>query len=130
MSDVEHEIVEQRRLIEAVLRGDGDEQTFGRFAEALTADFTLCMPDGDLRVWGDIVSGLDRLAGSAPGIVVTIRSVQLVVADSRTVVSTYEEHQVAPEVTTARRSTAVFVRDDSARHGLRWRHLHETWLAA
>ncbi|GAA3740816.1 hypothetical protein HDA32_002575 [Spinactinospora alkalitolerans] len=58
-----------------------------------------------------------------------IRDARVLTADGGLVVAVYEEHQRTDEPHSARRSTAVFVRDPAARHGLRWRHPHETWIS-
>lgn len=43
-------------------------------------------------------------------------------------VGTYEEWQTVDGVATGRISTAVMVPDPGMPNGLRWVHLHETWL--
>jgi hypothetical protein len=43
-------------------------------------------------------------------------------------IGTYEEWQTAEGITTARISTAVMMPAVDTPNGLRWLHLHETWL--
>ena len=43
-------------------------------------------------------------------------------------VGTYEEWQTVGDVSTGRISTAVMMPDPGTPNGLRWVHLHETWL--
>lgn len=130
MSDVEHEIVEQHRLIEAVLRGTAADEALTQFADVLSPRFQLYWPDGEVTGRDEIVAGLVHARGSEPDVTVRIEAVRLLAADTATVVATYEEYQTSPEQQSVRRSTAVFGRDPSVRHGLRWEHLHETWKAA
>ncbi|PSL04728.1 hypothetical protein CLV30_105195 [Haloactinopolyspora alba] len=127
MSEAENEIVEQHRLIEALLRGEATEESLAAFAGVLTPRFEIWMPDGEVGRRADVVDGIARSAGSDPGLRITIDAVRVVAADIATVVATYDEHHARPDGATSRRSTAVFVRDPDARHGLLWEHLHETW---
>lgn len=55
--------------------------------------------------------------------------VTVVHADAASVVATYEGWQDGPAGRTGRRSTVLFERDAAARHGLRSKHLHETWIS-
>jgi len=120
------EVAEHHRFIEAWLRGTADPGRLAEFVEMHTPDFTLCGPDGGAVGRDAIASGFGAGHGTAPGISVEIRGARLVAAEGDLVVAAYEEHQEAPP--SIRRSTVVFTRDPGARNGLRWKHLHETWI--
>ncbi|WP_017591600.1 DUF4440 domain-containing protein [Nocardiopsis potens] len=121
------EIAEHHRFIEAWLRGTADPGRLGEFVAMHTPDFTLCGPDGGVLDRDAVASGFGGGHGAAPGIGVRIRGARLVAEEGDLVVAAYEEHQEAPS--SVRRSTVVFARDPGARNGLRWKHLHETWIA-
>ena len=61
---------------------------------------------------------------------ITIRNVETQWRHRDAVAATYEEWQEQAEFVTGRLSTVVFVVDDGAPNGLRWEHVHETWVQA
>ncbi|KAB2342637.1 nuclear transport factor 2 family protein [Actinomadura rudentiformis] len=126
-SQVEAEIVDQHRFIEAWLRGDADRsaQEYGAFVARHTPDFVLNGPGGDATPRDELMAGLEGAHGAMPGLVIEIRDVRVLAERDDLVVAVYEEHQASPAERSARRSTVVLVRDGS---GFRWRHLHETWI--
>jgi hypothetical protein len=99
------------------------------FAEAHAADFTMVTPDGLLMHRDELLPGFEGAHGAAPGLSIRIADVTVVHADTGAVLVTYEEHQDGPAGPSVRRSTVLLARDAGAPHGLRSRHLHETWVA-
>lgn len=105
------------------------------FHEGLTrrlADgFALIPPAGTWLAGGDLEDAVYRAHGSNPGFRIAIRRVQLRADDAGLVVATYQEWQRNARASTppdnGRAATAVFRRSES---GLRWVHVHETWLPA
>ena len=65
---------------------------------------------------------------SLDGLTIEIRNVRPVLDTGDLVIATYEEWQRWSGGSNARTSTVVFTIDSGARHGLRWKHVHETWL--
>ncbi|GAB3484842.1 DUF4440 domain-containing protein [Nocardiopsis coralliicola] len=130
MHDAVAEIVEHHRFIEAWLQGSADPGGLEGFLERHTPDFTLCGPGGDTADRAGLAAGFGAGHGAAPSVSVEVREARVVAEDAGLVVAVYEEHQASPGASTARRSTAVFTREASARNGLRWKHLHESWIAA
>lgn len=122
------EIVEQHRFIEAWLRGTAEAALLTAFVDMHTSDFALYGPDGTVTGIQEVATGFGRARGTMPGIDVKIRNARVLTAADGIVVAVYEEHQRVEGSWNARSSTAVFVEDPAARHGLRWRHLHETWI--
>ncbi|OLT17671.1 hypothetical protein BJF78_12630 [Pseudonocardia sp. CNS-139] len=110
------------------LTGRAAPSAFDAFAGAHHAAFTMITPEGALVRRDDLLPGFKNAHGSAPELVIQIVGVRVVHADATTVVATYEEWQDGPAGRTGRRSTVVFERDVAAPHGLRSRHLHETWI--
>ncbi|MGC0418957.1 DUF952 domain-containing protein [Embleya sp. AB8] len=115
-------------LIEGLLTG-ASRDTAG-FALAHAPDFTLTEPGGRTLTRPEVLAMIDGAQGAVPGLRITIEGVRVVASADEFVVATYREVQVrAAGGATVRAATVVFERDASAAHGLRWRHLHETWAA-
>ncbi|TDD18768.1 nuclear transport factor 2 family protein [Nonomuraea diastatica] len=133
MTDAEREVIRHHRVIEEWLTGAADRAGFESFAGALAPDFTLVGPDGVAMTQGEVRAWVEGSHGSAPDLRITIRDVRVVAESGDLVVAAYEEwHRTAPgghapsPAARGRRATVVFRRGP----GLRWLHLHETWLAA
>ncbi|WP_165367459.1 DUF4440 domain-containing protein [Phytoactinopolyspora endophytica] len=125
------EIIRLHRIIERWLSGraslDGDE--FGGFRDVLAPAFTMVDPDGALVDRERVLEAVQAAHGTEPTIEIRIHDIALVAADAETVVATYrEEHRGATSGRSQRQATATFIREHRAPHGLRWRHLHETWV--
>ncbi|MEU4542907.1 DUF4440 domain-containing protein [Nonomuraea dietziae] len=120
------EIVRHHRVIEDWLTGRGTRADLPTFTDAHTPAFTLITPDGEALPLSRVVTMIEPAYGAAPTLTIAIRDVKVVVSAEPFVVATYEEHH-GGQNPSVRRATVVFVRDATARHGLRWTHLHETW---
>jgi hypothetical protein len=119
----------QHRVIADWLTGRAAPEVFAAFADAHHDDFTMVTPDGSLIHRDDLLPGFKNAHGSAPELSIEIVDVDVVHVDESSAVATYEEWQDGPAGRTGRRSTVVFERDATAPHGLRSRHLHETWIS-
>jgi hypothetical protein len=126
------QIGELHRVIEDWLGGrvPRTPAAFAAFAGAHAPGFTMVTPDGALLGRDELLPGFEGAHGSAPGLQIRITDVAVVHADAGGVVVTYEEWQDGPAGRSGRRSTVLLERDDAAPHGLRSRHLHETWIAS
>ncbi len=102
----------------------GSHHDFDAFADAHTTDFTMIDPDGVVHTRDVALSAVAAAHGSRPGLRIRIANVR-VVANR---VATYEEWHEDDRAAPPRIATAVFRLDRSAPHGLRWAHLHETWI--
>ncbi|TDE22096.1 DUF4440 domain-containing protein [Nonomuraea mesophila] len=133
MTDAEREVIRQHQVIEGWLTGAADRAGFAAFSDALAPGFTLVGPDGVAMAREQVRAWVEGSHGSAPHLRITIRDVRVVAGSGDLLVATYEEwHTTAPSgnntpspATQGRRATVVFLREP----GLRWLHLHETWLA-
>jgi hypothetical protein len=124
------EVVALHRVIESWLTGSAPRtrEAFARFADALADEFVIVHPSGAAESKSDIVAALWNAHGAnGDGFSIEIRNVTCRVEADPWCVLTYEEWQHDDE-TTARISTVVFLRSDTA-IGVEWVHLHETWLA-
>jgi len=124
------QIGDLHRMIEDWLSGRAPRTAagFAAFADAHVPGFTMITPDGAMLGRDDLLPGFEGAHGSAPGLSIVIGEVTVVHADVGCAVATYEEWQDGPAGRSGRRSTVLLDRDDAAPHGLRSRHLHETWI--
>ena len=101
-----------------------------QFTPRFDPDFVLIPPSGELLTLEQLSAGLRAAYGQNPDFRIAIREVQLrrVVADH--VLATYQEWQrhalASTPADNGRVATVLFDRS----HGLRWLHVHETWLPA
>jgi hypothetical protein len=95
-----------------------------RRLDVLDESFHMIGPDGRLQDVGEVRSAIENAYGHRP-MLIEIRNVR---AHPSAPVGTYEEWQTIDGELTGRISSAVMAIDRSAPNGLRWMHLHETWL--
>lgn len=104
------------------------DATLERLRRALAPEFRLIHPSGRWTTRADILAGLRDRHGRQPGLTIDIRDVRLRQATDEIAVATYEEWQESKASTDGRLSTVTFRREADAPNGLRWLHVHETWL--
>jgi hypothetical protein len=127
------EIVRLHRIIERWLSGRArvDGPDLDEFRAALAPGFTMVDPDGDVGQRDEVLAMVRAAHGVQPTIKIRICDVALVASDaarSTVVVARYrEDHHGTTAQRPCRFATVVFIRDDHAPHGPRWKHLHETW---
>ncbi len=126
------EIRALHQFFEGWLRGTrpDTDASFRRLHRALAPAFRLISPAGDWRRRGDVLRGLRSAHGSRPGLTIDIRNVRVRRNGQQVVAATYEEWQRSESTEDGRLSTVVFARRPEAPTGLRWCHVHETWLQA
>lgn len=123
----ELEIIELHRFFEAWFLGR--EDSLERAELALHLDFTMIGPDGTLA---DRSTTLRRLRdGHAHSTDLRIETGDhrlLHTADDLLIATYVERHRLAGDRANERISTVVFVPTRRGPNGLRWLHVHETWL--
>ncbi len=123
------EITEVHQFFQEWFRGEIDEGAFSRLDQALDSGFVIIGPGGQALDRGKILEAVRRQHGTDREAVIEVRNVVLRMETEGTAVFTYEEWQRQPDGTMrGRLSTVVFTGDVGAPHGLRWRHVQETWL--
>ncbi len=123
------EITEVHQFFQEWFRGESTEEALSRFDQALDSGFVIIGPGGQALDRGTILEAVRSRLGADPEAVIEVRNVVLRVETETTAVFTYEEWQRQPDGTMrGRLSTVVFARETQAPNGLRWRHVHETWL--
>jgi Uncharacterized protein conserved in bacteria len=108
------------------------DEAFRRLDQALAPEFQLIHPSGEWRSRDDILTGLRQAYSCQPGLTIEIEDVRLRQEREELVVATYEEWQLSERKEGGRLSTVVFARrsegPEGNPNGLRWLHVHETWL--
>lgn len=129
LQDGTREITEVHQFFQEWFRGETTEEAFSRFDQALDSGFVIIGPGGQALDRGTILEAVRRQHGADPEAVIDVRNVALRMETETTAVFTYEEWHRQPDRTMrGRLSTVVIAREARAPNGLRWRHVHETWL--
>ncbi|MDH3235186.1 MAG: DUF4440 domain-containing protein [Alphaproteobacteria bacterium] len=109
-----------------------DVETYAGFASMFEPGFVMIGPNGVPTRLDDLLPGLESghgmRAGTAPPFAIRIENVAPLHIWNEQALVTYEEWQDLPDGTTARQSSVLFRRAPEARNGVRWLHLHETWI--
>ncbi len=141
---VEREVTELHDFFEKWFTGTLPErdEAFDRVSNVLDHQFVLVIPEGRIIRRAELLKSLrdkhgaraEALDSKTPhSFEIWVDRIDIQIEDDHLVVATYEEWQRigddAGEVEEKGRiSSVVFNCDDDMPNGLRWRHLHETWL--
>ena len=130
------EVIALHRFFEDWFGGycDDDDRVFAeRLLDRMHEDFTIILPGGIMLDGAGFWPEFRKLYGSNPDFHISIRNIRQKpsVLDSVYIV-TYEEwqrnaKQSKPE-DNGRLFSAVFIADEQAPYGIKWLHVHETWL--
>jgi len=129
----EHEIVELHRFFTEWFHGTVPEtdEAWSRVTNVLGPDFVLVSPDGHRLERGPLLDGIRaRHGGHGPtqDFEIWIRNLACRPVSAELVLATYEEWQRREGEECGRISTALFALDRQTPNGVRWLHVHETWL--
>ena len=122
-SSFEAEVLELHAFFERWYSGVAALTEFSRM-DVLADSFVLIGPDGRSSTVEQVREFVEAAYGRRP----TGFEIRNVAVRPHTPVGTYEEWQTVGNATTGRISTAVMMLDPDTPNGLRWVHLHETWL--
>lgn len=103
-------------------------RAFRRVRRALAPAFRLIHPSGEWRSREEILTGLRKGHASEPGLTIEITDVCPRGTGTEILAATYKEWQRIGGDEDGRLSTVVFARRPEGPSGLRWLHVHETWL--
>ncbi|HUT51254.1 MAG TPA: hypothetical protein VM325_18135 [Alphaproteobacteria bacterium] len=107
-------------------------ESYAGFAPVFEPGFVMISPNGATTRLGDLLLNLEGAhglrAGTVPPFAIRVEKVTPLHIWSGHALVAYEEWQDLPEGTTARQSSVLFRRAPETRHGVRWLHLHETWI--
>jgi hypothetical protein len=107
------------------------EQTrehFARFAEVTAEEFHLISPSGVMIDRAQALAWIWEMHGARPTTRMGVDKVRVVSRRAGYCVAVYEEWQETPDTRTVRLSSALLDENTDAPNGLRWLHVHETWI--
>lgn len=124
------EIIGLHDFFQAWLEGSlpATNAVFARFLQSTSASFTLIGPDGTTAGRDATAAWIYAAHGTRRGFRLWTDDHRLCAGGEDWALVTYREWQSRDGMTTARISTALLVADDAAPLGLRWVHVHETWV--
>jgi hypothetical protein len=124
------EIVELHDFFQGWLSGSlpASETVFARFADTMDANFAIITPGGELVERAVLLRSLRSAHASRPGLRIWIERPHVRMNAGPLTLATYEEWQAMHGETTARISSVLFAEQHAAPNGLRWLHVHESWM--
>ena len=108
------------------LRGEGEED-MSRIESALAPDMTFVTAQGAIIERERLMADIATTFGSRQ-LRIRIENPTAHWSTSDMILATYEEWHEHADYITGRQSTAVFRIDPDGPNGVRWRHVHETWI--
>jgi hypothetical protein len=131
--DCRTEIIELHRFFTWWFSGElpNTDAAWSALENGLAPDFALITPHGTRVERDPLLTSLRPLHGQhgpAAGFKISIRNYDCRHVDDGLVLATYEEWQTLHGQETGRLSTALFERNPAMPNGVRWLHVHETWL--
>ncbi|MCB1034010.1 MAG: hypothetical protein KDD47_09280 [Acidobacteria bacterium] len=126
------EVEELHRFFEGWFVGtlERSDEVFAQLPEALAPGFAIIGPSGRLVEREDLLVEIRRAHGAWQplGGRIRIENFRHRQSVQGLHVVTYEEHQAQGGTKTARLSSALLADAPESPRGLRWLHVHETWL--
>jgi hypothetical protein len=107
-----------------------NEANFARFTGATAKDFHLVSPAGAMADRTQAEAWIWEMHNTRPDWRLWVEKVQVTAQRAGFWIVTYEEWQESPAGRTVRFSSALLEEAPAAPNGLRWLHVHETWLPA
>ncbi|WP_290652603.1 DUF4440 domain-containing protein [Aquisalimonas sp.] len=110
-------------------RGDASSEAFQRLEQALADGFVIVTPDARILERRAIIDGVCSQYATDPHAQLEIRRISPRTVRGPIAIVTYEEWQARQGgPMRGRLSTVVLQADTEGPNGLRWLHVHETWL--
>ena len=106
------------------------DENFSRCVNVLHPNFTIIFPSGDQVHYQTLLKNLRNAHGSQANMRIWIKQIQVLHQIGELVLATYEEWQETNGQETSRLSTVLFQKAPTTPNGLRWLHVHETWINA
>lgn len=128
----EDEVFELHRFFQEWYLGEVDDpngEAFGRVSEVLAEEFHIVTPEGKMLGRSEILTAVRGGHGSKPAdFRIRTEKCHFRAGGRGIGVVTYEEWHDEGGKSQGRLSTAVFQDRADAPNGVRWVHVHETWL--
>ncbi len=123
------EVTERHDAFVAWFTDGTDPAVMTAIASAFAPTMVAYGPDGSVTPHAELLEVLEGKQGRRPAdFSIVIADPEALWANETAALVTYVEHQSAGTVRTARRSTALFTKDETAPNGVVWQHVHETWI--
>ena len=106
----------------------GTESSLDRVDAVLSPTFTIVGPHGVESDRPETMQALADGHAHTASLRIATSDHRLLLAEGNVVVASYIEHHQLRDRSNHRRSTVVFTIDEDAPNGLRWEHVHETWV--
>lgn len=124
--DINAEVESLHAALAGWLGSASPVEVFEEFAAAQDPLFSMVTISGQVLARQELLDGLKAAGNSQPGLVIEIRDLtQIAYTDEFVVVRFLERHHRESSAND-RLVTAVLSQAPQARHGLRWRAVHET----
>lgn len=127
----EQEIVGLHRFFETWFRGGfaDRDRGFRRFSDVMAPNFVIVSPPGTATALPALSEGLRAAFNSwDDASSISVESVELRHAHADLALLTYVERQSVHGKGTARLSSVLMQQHEPAPNGVRWLHVHETWM--
>ncbi|NNE96720.1 MAG: DUF4440 domain-containing protein [Acidimicrobiales bacterium] len=105
----------------------GESDSLDRVESVLLNTFTMVTPNGETVARNDLIEGLKEAHGAVE-LTIEIKNTTVRWEGADGMLVSYEEWQTTPDNSNARQSTVLFEHDWGAPNGLKWAHVHETWM--
>ncbi len=123
------EIVERHDAFVTWFTGKGDDSVIDEMMRCFAPSMVMAGPDGEVIPHDPLMQGLrDERGRREPEFEIAVSEVAPLWTSDDAVLMGYIERQFIGGERTARRSTALMIRDADAPNGVAWVHVHETWL--
>ena len=127
---IENEIIELHQFFQDWYNNQlsPTDENFARFVNALHRNFRIIFPNGDQVQYQTLMNTLRSKHGSQANMRIWIKQIQVLHQIGDLVLATYQEWQEINGQVNTRLSTVLFQKALSTPNGLRWLHVHETWI--
>jgi len=122
------EVLELHEAFERWFRREGGQESMDRIRKAFHEDLSYIGPGGGRVGRDELLRRLQDMRGAMPDIHIEVSALEELHRIGDWLVATYHETHRRGEETTLRSTTVIFKVDPSAPRGVRWLHVHESWL--
>ena len=127
---IENEIIQLHQFFQDWYNNElaPTDENFSRCADVLAPDFSIIFPNGEIIQQQPLLDALHKAHNSRTGMRIWINNVQVYHHVGDLILATYEEWQEIEGQVTARLSSVLFQEAQPTPNGIRWLHVHETWI--
>ena len=130
ITSIENEIIELHQFFQDWYNNQlsPTEGNFARCADVLDPEFSIIFPSGDKILCQTLLNRLRNAHNSHTDMHIWIKDIQVLYQIGDLILATYEEWQEIEGKISTRLSSVLFQKAPSTPNGLRWLHVHETWI--